>query len=167
MKESENKNPKQRRGFDILFFLIVIVAIVGVVLLINNLAKAPTATVNYNKVNTWLDSTSCPITSQELTVTPAGGDYNYELYTVSGKYKEANMTNEASFKLVVTSSQLETLLTKLQGKGYNSVRCENALSETGPRTCLSPRSSYYSICIVSRREPFSIRVLRSRIPEKP
>ena len=121
MKESENKNPKQRRGFDILFFLIVIVAIVGVVLLINNLAKAPTATVNYNKVETWLNTSPCPITSKELTVTPAGGDYNYELYTISGKYKEANMNSEVSFKVVVNSTQLDTLIELLKTKGFDSV----------------------------------------------
>ena len=99
MQNNENKNGQQqpRRKFDLMFLLVVIISIVGVIFLINYIARDRADVLSYSAFSELCETNA--IKDGTLTAKPVGGD-NYLLYTISGKYTSGNATK--SFTVVVS-----------------------------------------------------------------
>ncbi len=107
MQNNENKNGQApRRKFDLMFLLVVIISIVGVIFLINYIARDRAEVLSYNTFAEICENGT--IKNNTVTAKPVGGD-NYLLYTISGQYTAGNTTK--SFSVVVTYDTVKEIQT--------------------------------------------------------
>ena len=119
----ENKNGQYpKRKFDLMFLLLVAISIVGVIFLINYIARDRAEPLSYSAFCDYVANDK--INNNTLTAKPVGGE-NYNLYTISGQYKVGDTGNSVkSFNLVVTYETIITLqdntfhVTKADGTVY-------------------------------------------------
>ena len=101
----QNNNQKQvRKKFDVLYFVIVALVIVGVFLLIRGLVKTGPREINFDEFTNYVVEGDI---KGDISATPIGGE-NYGVYTVTGKIEE----NEAvvEFTMNITSEVLNTII---------------------------------------------------------
>ena len=111
MQNNENKNGQMpKRRFDLMFLLVVIISIVGVIFLINYIARDRAEVLNYNTFVQIAESNS--IVENSVTAKPVGGD-NYLLYQITGRYTPAaSGTNvKKSFSVIVTYDTIQKIQT--------------------------------------------------------
>lgn len=99
------QNQKPRKKFDFLFYLLIIVVIIGVFLLIRNLTRPNPKTLTYADLVVAVEQQK--IDSESLSAQPAGGQ-NYDMFTISGRVKNAEGQWEV-FYAVVTMDQFNDL----------------------------------------------------------
>lgn len=118
--QQNNNNPKQtRRKFDIMFFIVVALVILGVFLLIRNLTNQGPTKLTYDDFTAKVESGNI---TGEINVTPAGGS-NYELYEVTGTYNQ----DGKAYKFTV--NMFKEQLLDIEGK-YTTIQLNvNTLTE--------------------------------------
>lgn len=118
--QQNNNNPKQtRRKFDIMFFIVVALVILGVFLLIRNLTNQGPTKLTYDDFTAKVESGNI---TGEINVTPAGGS-NYELYEVTGTYNQ----DGKAYKFTV--NMFKEQLLDIEGK-YTTIQLNvNILTE--------------------------------------
>ena len=99
--QQNNNQPKQprRKKFDLLFYLFIIVMIIGAVLLIQNLTKPNPKELSYSELIVALQDSKNPINTESLTAQPVGGE-NLAMFTVTGKFAD-----ETTFTCIITLEQ--------------------------------------------------------------
>ncbi len=97
MQDNNNKPQPKKRRFDFLFYLLVIIAVIGVFFLIRGLTQKKAVQYTYDEVVQKIDNGTI---KGELSVTPAGGE-NYELYVIKGN------TTDGTFYANIFTSQVE------------------------------------------------------------
>lgn len=101
----QNNNQKQvKKKFDVLYFIIVALVIVGVFLLIRGLVKTGPREINFDEFTTYVVEGDI---KGDISATPIGGE-NYGVYTVTGKIEENDKVNE--FTMNITSEVLNTII---------------------------------------------------------
>ena len=91
MQNNNDNGRSQKKKFDLMFLLIVIISIVGVILLINYISSDKAQTLTPSEFKT--EVTNGTIVDNKLSAKPVGGE-NYLLYTISGKYTKNDSNNE-------------------------------------------------------------------------
>ncbi len=116
MQNNENKNNQYpKRRFDLMFLLLVAISIVGVIFLINYIARDRAEVVSYDTFVGLVENNG--IIDNKVKAKPVGGE-NYQLYTISGNYKNANNVTK-TFNVVVTYDTLQEIQT--QTGRYNKI----------------------------------------------
>ena len=96
MQNNDKNGQSPRRKFDLMFLLVVIVAVVGVIFLINYVARDKAEVLTYNDFVLNYNNNAI---NKDVVAKPVGGE-NYMLYTITGKYTVNG--NTKSFSVVVT-----------------------------------------------------------------
>ena len=83
MQDKDNKEKKPRIRFDWFFTLFIIMAIIGVITLINYLSQPATDTLNYNELIYYVEKGKIEADKDgvQITATPIGGE-NYNMYNI-------------------------------------------------------------------------------------
>ena len=107
----KNQNKKPKFKFDWFFTLFIIMAIIGVVTLINYLSTPTTDTLNYDYVLQYAKENRIERDKNDVQIyaSPAGGE-NYNMYILTGTYKPMDSDKSKKFQTNVTISQLEELM---------------------------------------------------------
>ncbi len=108
MQNNNDNGRSQKKKFDLMFLLIVIISIVGVILLINYISSDKAQTLTPSEFKT--EVTNNTIVDNKLSAKPVGGE-NYLLYTISGKYTNANKVTK-TFNVVVTYEVINEIQNK-------------------------------------------------------
>jgi len=118
----QNNNPKKqikRPKFDLVFFLFIVIAIVLLVMLIQNFTKVNPTVLTYSEIEELISDGY--ITS--FSAVPAGGD-NTGIFVISGSYVKNGITTEYTANLIAES------LEKLQDTYSDKLKINiNLLSE--------------------------------------
>ena len=96
MQNNDKNGQGQKKKFDLMFLLVVVIAIVGVIFLINYIARDRVETLSYND---FVTNYNADAINKDVVAKPVGGE-NYNLYTLTGKYTLNGSTK--SFSVVVT-----------------------------------------------------------------
>lgn len=102
-QNNQNQNQRPRKKFDLLFYLIIIVAIIGVFLLIQNLTKPNPKELSYADLVEALDDSVNEIDTTTLSAQPIGGE-NFQMFVITGKYKDGSQ-----FTCNVTADQFNLI----------------------------------------------------------
>ena len=109
----QNNNQKQvKKRFDILYFIIVALMIVGVILLIRGLIQTGPREINFDEFTTYVEQGDI---KGDISAKPIGGE-NYGVYVVTGNIEEGEKVTE--FTLNITSEMLNTIIASAD---YDSV----------------------------------------------
>lgn len=104
---NQNNAPKQnKRKFDPVFFIFCVLIVIGVVMFITRFTGAKTETLTFDNFTTKVET---GVIIPDLKASPIGGE-NYELYRVTGSYKNAD-GKEVNFTMNVTSDILNVIMT--------------------------------------------------------
>ncbi len=101
--QQNNQNQQPRKKFDLLFYLIIILAIIGVFLLIQNLTRPNPKELSYADLVVALQDNTNEIDQTSLSAQPIGGE-NYQMFVISGNYKDGTQ-----FTCNVTADQFNLL----------------------------------------------------------
>ena len=82
MQNNDKNGQGQKRKFDLMFLLVVVVAIVGVIFLINYIARDRADEFTYNDFVLNYEKNAI---NKDVVAKPVGGE-NYDLYIITGKY---------------------------------------------------------------------------------
>ena len=118
MQDKDNKEKKPRIRFDWFFTLFIIMAIIGVITLINYLSQPTTDTLTYNEIIFYAEQGKIEKNKEgiQITATPIGGE-NYNMYTLTGTYKPEGSDKTKNFQCNVMTSQLELLMGETNNEG--------------------------------------------------
>ncbi len=118
MQDKDNKEKKPRIRFDWFFTLFIIMAIIGVITLINYLSQPATDTLNYNELIYYVEKGKIEADKDgvQITATPIGGE-NYNMYNLTGTYKPEGSDKTKKFQCNVMTSQLELLMGSVNSEG--------------------------------------------------
>ena len=118
MQDKDNKEKKPRIRFDWFFTLFIIMAIIGVITLINYLSQPATDTLNYNELIYYVEKGKIEADKDgvQITATPIGGE-NYNMYNLTGIYKPEGSDKTKKFQCNVMTSQLELLMGSVNSEG--------------------------------------------------
>lgn len=105
--QNNNQNQKPRKKFDFLFYLVIIVAIIGVFLLIQNLTRPNPKSLTFTELETAVEKNLVDTTS--LSAQPVGGE-NYDMFTIYGSIKDSK-GEYVSFYCTVTVIEYNSLTT--------------------------------------------------------
>lgn len=136
--QQKNQKAPRRRGIDIIFWLFVIVAIVGVILLIKNLTTPKPKELSYNDLVAEIQKNN--LNTASMTAEVVGG-INYDMFTISGNFVTP-VENKSSFVCMVTMDQ------------FNLLTTTGASAEAGP----------ISIRLVEVKDNIFLNLLISLIP---
>ncbi len=116
MQNNEDKNNQYpKRRFDLVFLLLVAISIIGVIFLINYIARDRAEVVSYDTFVGLVEQNG--VIDNKVKAKPVGGE-NYNLYTISGSFKNANNVTK-TFNIVVTYDTVQEIQTGT-GKFANS-----------------------------------------------
>ena len=106
----KNQNKKPKFKFDWFFTLFIIMAIIGVVTLINYLSTPTTDVLTYNEVLYYAEAGRIETDRNgvQIYASPVGGE-NYNMYTLTGTYKPEGSDKTKNFQASVLVSELEEI----------------------------------------------------------
>ncbi len=117
--QQKNQKAPRRRGIDIVFWLFVIVAIIGVILLIKNLTTPKPKELSYSELVVEIQNNN--LNTASMTAEVVGG-INYDMFTISGNFVTP-VNSKSSFTCLVTMDQFNLLTTTgIENKGPISIR---------------------------------------------
>ena len=103
MQNNNQKKPVQKKRFDIIFFILVILTIIGVFFLIRGFTTTSPKELNYNEFTEYVETGKI---AGVVTAKPVGGE-NYGIYTITGAYNDNGKISK--FTLNVTTQLLEQI----------------------------------------------------------
>ena len=102
-KKQSNPNQRPRRKFDWIFPIVVIIAIVGIILLIQHLMTPNPKELSYSELVIAMNDTTNPVNTESVAAQPVGGS-NYFMFTITGKFAD-----NKQFTCIVTMDQFNDL----------------------------------------------------------
>lgn len=155
----KNQNKKPKFKFDWFFTLFIIMAIIGVVTLINYLSTPTTDTLTYSEVVYYAKQGKIETDKNgvQIYASPVGGE-NYNMYTLTGTYKPEGQDKTKSFQATVLVSELEALKKEVKDNSGNVELVSIRLSALTQNVWLSLLVSFLPYLIIGI--PFVLIMMR-------